>query len=486
MTPPKRSNRFTTIACNLILAAALSLGLPGIIRAAAASPSAETAACLECHGKRGLMLTFQNKDKLEAYVNPDKFNDSVHASISCSGCHPDFSKSGHPERSFRSKEQFVLKSSLVCRQCHSDEQIKKSSIHASLLEKSDTSPVCTSCHSAHAVTTLTRGKKFSTERQYCLGCHKHNLHMTLMNGETIPLSVEETHLESSVHAKLSCFDCHFGFSTSQHPKRNFKDQRNFAIAQSEACRRCHFDKYTKTIESIHYTMLSQGNLQAPVCTDCHGAHRIHLARTDKRVGARSCGNCHRDIYGTYSSSVHGSALLNEQNTDVPVCVDCHTAHAIEDARTVDYRDKVPEICGRCHSNKDIMKKYGLSVGVVNSYLQDFHGVTLKFYRQQKYTSEAGKRKSIATCTDCHGIHDITKAGGGTIAVKTKLVKRCQKCHPGATDEFPDTWLSHYEPSLSNSPLVFLINVMYKIFIPFMMVGLILQILLHLWRYAVNR
>jgi hypothetical protein len=66
------------------------------------------------------------------------------------------------------------------------------------------------------------------------------------------------------------------------------------------------------------------------------------------------------------------------------------------------------------------------------------------------------------------------------------VKRCQKCHPGATEEFPNAWLSHYEPSLSNAPLVFLINLTYKIFIPFMLIGLILQILLHIWRYAVNR
>jgi len=89
--------------------------------------------------------------------------------------------------------------------------------------------------------------------------------------------------------------------------------------------------------------------------------------------------------------------------------------------------------------------------------------------------------------DCHGIHDITKAAGPTTnLVKGRLMKRCQKCHPNASEEFPDAWLSHYEPSLKNAPLVFLINLMYKAFIPFMLFGLILQILLHVWRYAVNR
>jgi hypothetical protein len=85
------------------------------------------------------------------------------------------------------------------------------------------------------------------------------------------------------------------------------------------------------------------------------------------------------------------------------------------------------------------------------------------------------------------VHDITKATGpGTNIVKERLVKQCQRCHPGATEEFPDTWLSHYKPSPRNAPLVFGINLLYKLLIPFMLIGLILQILLHVWRYAVNR
>ena len=460
---------------------------PDPVRAGEPALPVESVACLECHGQRGLSVTFQNKEALEAYVDAQKFRTSVHASLACSSCHPDFSAGPHPERSFRSKNQYAVKSARICLQCHSDDQIRKSAIHASILDKSDSAPLCTGCHSAHAITAVSSGKKFATEKQYCLGCHKHAMTMVMRNGDTLPLVVEDSLLENSVHAKLSCFDCHFGFSTSQHPKRSFKNARNFSITHSEACRRCHFDKYTKTIESIHYITLSQGNLTAPVCTDCHGTHTINLARTDKSAGARRCGKCHNAIYATYASSVHGSALLTEHNTDVPVCVDCHTAHTIEDARTTDYRDKVPDICGRCHADKEIMKKYGLNTGVVNSYLQDFHGVTLKFYKQQKNAPDAGKRKSIATCTDCHGIHDITKATGANAKlVKTKLVKRCEKCHAGATEDFPDAWLSHYEATFASAPLVFIINLVYRFFIPFMLIGLVLQILLHLWRYAVNR
>lgn len=447
----------------------------------------ESTACLACHGQQGLTITFANGEKLAASIDATLFTSSVHATLPCSSCHVEFAEGKHPERSFRSRDQYQRKANVICRQCHSDEQLKKSTIHASMLEQGGASTVCTGCHSAHSITAAAGGKKYATEKQYCLNCHKHHLSMTMKSGEALSLRVDERQLERSVHGKLSCFDCHFGFSTSQHPKRGFKNRRTFSITQSEACRRCHFDKYTKTIESIHYTMLSQGNLKAPVCTDCHGTHGIELARSDKSTGARRCGNCHAAIYATYASSVHGSALMSDHNIDVPVCVDCHTAHTIEDARTTDYRDKVPDICGRCHANRDIMSKYGLNTGVVNSYLQDFHGITLKFYKQQQASAGVGARKPIATCTDCHGIHDIDKTTGAAAAtIKAKLTERCQKCHPGATQEFPDSWLSHYEPTLASAPLVFIIELFYKFFIPFMLVGLILQILLHLWRYTINR
>ena len=447
-------------------------------------------ACLGCHGERGLSVKFESGESLDAYIDAKKFKASVHQSLSCTSCHGEFSGQGqgHPVRSFRSREQFSSKSSAICRQCHADEQLKRSPVHASLLTKESKAPVCASCHNPHTLTSVAGGSKFSSEKDQCLRCHQHAMGIRLRSGDKVSLKVDAAALEGSVHAKLGCYDCHFGFSGSQHPKRNFNSPRDFSIVQSEACRRCHFDKYTKTLESIHYTLLSQGNLKAPVCTDCHGAHTVVQARADKLQSSKRCGRCHQDIFGTYTKSVHGTALVQDHNTDVPICADCHTAHSIQGAHTQDYRDKVPEICGKCHGDGTLMKKYGLSPGVVNSYLQDFHGVTLKLYKHQKdATVPNGSRKSIATCVDCHGIHDITKTTGPTTnLVKARLLKRCQKCHPGATDEFPDAWLSHYEPSLTNAPLVFLINLTYKFFIPFMLIGLILQILLHVWRYAVNR
>ena len=45
------------------------------------------------------------------------------------------------------------------------------------------------------------------------------------------------------------------------------------------------------------------------------------------------------------------------------------------------------MCSNCHANKAIVGKYGLSVDVVDNYLEDFHGITLEFYRMQKDAAE---------------------------------------------------------------------------------------------------
>ena len=61
-----------------------------------------------------------------------------------------------------------------------------------------------------------------------------------------------------------------------------------------------------------------------------------------------------------------------------------------------------------------------------------------------------------------------------------------RCHEGATESIPDARMSHYEPSWSRTPLVYAVTLGYKFLIPFMIGGLILQILLHIWRVVVNR
>ena len=56
----------------------------------------------------------------------------------------------------------------------------------------------------------------------------------------------------------------------------------------------------------------------------------------------------------------------------------------------------------------------------------------------------------------------------------------------ATPEFADAWVSHWEPSLQNAPLVWAVKAVYAVMIPGIMLGLVLHILLHLWRLRTHR
>jgi hypothetical protein len=49
--------------------------------------------------------------------------------------------------------------------------------------------------------------------------------------------------------------------------------------------------------------------------------------------------------------------------------------------------------------------------------------------------------------------------------RANLLKTCQKCHPDATQNFSASWLSHYEPDVNKYPLVYFVDLFYKIFIP---------------------
>jgi len=469
--------------CFALTVALLLLSLPIAAAAAPSSISENVQNCLGCHGNKDFSMDLQKNEKLPLFIDVKAFAGSAHGSLDCSACHTGFSAEKHPARVLKSRREYTVSGSAVCRKCHTR---FKSAMHVKMAEMAaKDGKVCVDCHGAHSIQHVRKG--VAKDSGYCLACHSNQIEMTFRDGDKQFLKVDPEDLAQSVHDKLYCSDCHFGFSVEGHPERAFKSRRDYIIAASESCRRCHFDKYTKTLESIHYATLSQGNLNAPVCVDCHGAHAIAPLGKGRAASAKRCEKCHGEIYKIYSSSVHGSALFNENNQDVPVCVDCHRAHNIEDPRTFDYREKVPHMCGNCHANKTLMEKYGLSTAVLNSYLQDFHGITLKLYRKQKDVGDTTTMRPIAVCIDCHGVHDITvTTGPKSSIVKSNLIRRCQKCHPNATENFPDSWISHYEPSLKKAPLVFVINMIYKIFIPFMMVGLILQILLHIWRYTVNR
>jgi hypothetical protein len=109
-----------------------------------------------------------------------------------------------------------------------------------------------------------------------------------------------------------------------------------------------------------------------------------------------------------------------------------------------------------------MSKYDLSTGVFNTYVADFHGTTVTLFEHQSPDLPTNK----PVCYDCHGVHNMKKADDpDSQVVRENLLTTCQRCHPDANENFPATWLSHYEPSLEKYPLVYFVDLFYQILIP---------------------
>jgi hypothetical protein len=110
-------------------------------------------------------------------------------------------------------------------------------------------------------------------------------------------------------------------------------------------------------------MNQDGDNKVAHCSSCHGAHGIRPSRNplshvyDKNIPS-TCATCHDDSsymagyniptdqLEDYKKSVHGIALLEEDDLGAPACNDCHGNHGAipPDAESID------KVCGICHNN----------------------------------------------------------------------------------------------------------------------------------------
>jgi hypothetical protein len=131
-----------------------------------------------------------------------------------------------------------------------------------------------------------------------------------------------------------------------------------------------------------------------------------------------------------------------------------------------------------------MDKYGIPTQVLNTYVADFHGTTVKLF-DETYPDQPTNKP---VCTDCHGIHNIVKVDDprAGVALRENLLTKCQRCHPDATTNFSSAWMSHYIPSPQKYPIVFYVNLFYKFFIPAVLGGMALFVLTDIYRRIANR
>lgn len=313
---------------------------------------------------------------------------------------------------------------------------------------------------------------------YCLLCHtKPDQVWNLPSGESLSVTIDPSVLANSVHGAsssegaLACADCHPNFRYP-HPISLSQSIREFQIERYAVCRTCHEEQYLRAQDSVHGEFIREGRLEAATCVDCHGGHDIQTPNEPRQRISLTCGRCHGAIFEEFRSSIHGAALLDENNPDVPTCIDCHGVHNIQNPTTASFRTGSPDLCATCHANDELMGKYDISTHVFDSYLEDFHGATVELFEHEHSGSVTNK----AVCFDCHGVHDIQKVDGdGVSSIRETLVTTCRECHPDASADFSAAWIGHYPATAESHPVFYFLTGLYNLLIPIsvVIVGIVL-------------
>ena len=460
--------------------------------------------CRMCHQDTTAIIALPSGETVHAQVDTAVVDNSVHGTmaqspLACFDCHKPINDYQYPHtgteaidlRSFQleqssqcetchvqphltSHPDAEAENGVACTDCHSGHNVQAAdSWHSGANTAS-----CTNCHEAQNVAvdaTLADGViqsgLFAQEQinnDYCLACHSQpGLTMEFPNGDEVAITIDENSFHDSVHGtnnewqELQCTDCHTDY-TFPHEPVTALSARQYSLNQNNTCQSCHEDAFGKALTSVHGDALLEGNLESALCTDCHGAHDTPVPDEPRERINETCRQCHSTIFDEYAESVHGEALMGEGNDDVPSCVNCHGVHNIESPHTAAFRINSPNLCADCHADEELMAEYEISTAVFDTYVADFHGTTdILFQNEGVENAELNE----AVCYDCHGVHNIKSPDDPHAGINANLLETCQQCHPDATENFTASWTSHYEPSLDNYAIVYLVELFYSIVIP---------------------
>ena len=319
---------------------------------------------------------------------------------------------------------------------------------------------CSSCHTGVGEFPHRR-----VERPQCVSCHREE-------SEQYTSGVHGQSIQAGRVGAARCQDCH----GPTHAIRAGADPASPASPSRlpETCGGCHANAALMRqfgmpvarpresyAQSVHAMALADGQGGAS-CADCHGAHAIFRGADPRSNIFRfrvpdTCGRCHTEIRRTYGESVHGQAIARGV-TGAAVCTDCHGEHAVlspaDRASPVYSANVSTEACSRCHADERLNARYNLPADRVLSYQESYHGLSAR----------AGSLR-VANCASCHGVHNILPSSDPRSTVApANLAATCGKCHPGAGTRFAIGPV-HTSPEDASNRAVYWIRWFYLILIP---------------------
>lgn len=284
---------------------------PGPVSAAVAAAEGR---CGKCHPKE--RVQFETSRHAQENVGCVSCHGGDSGALTVAGAH------GHGFTGKLSKPAILQ----MCGSCHSDEKkmrpynlpvdqlaLYQLSGHGVRLAKGDVRvAVCSDCHGAHDILSVTDTRSLS-----------------------YPLNIART-----------CGKCHGDKTTAAG-----KDAKENV-----------FDAYSSSVHAA--ALLNRGNSRAPTCTSCHGTHGAAppaFGDVDKVCG----GACHTEERRYFAAGPHREGLARQEE---PECVSCHTAHAITPATP----DRLNKLCVECHDQGS--KEQQLGQKLYTEYMAASHEI----------------------------------------------------------------------------------------------------------------
>ncbi|HZY10152.1 MAG TPA: hypothetical protein VFF29_03270 [Bacteroidota bacterium] len=453
--------------------------------------------CGKCH-REGAAVQLQREIHQDRIL--ENFSESIHGegllrkglivAPSCASCH-----TAHEIRPHTDSKSTIARKNIAktCSKCHTMiEVVHRKVIKGELWEKEEhILPACVDCHQPHKVRKVFYDQGMADRD--CLRCHEKSDIASSKDGRSLFVNAGE--LANSRHARTACSQCHSQVSPALH-------RPCASIMQKVDCGACHPSVVEEYQQSMHGTLSTKSDLNAPTCRECHGTHGVLGKADPKSVTFPTnvpslCARCHREgkkaavrytgseheIIQHYTESIHGKGLLKSGLVVTAMCTDCHTAHRelpARDPRSSVHPNNVPKTCGRCHHG--IAEQFAQSIHsrlvtqtdkqlpecsdchtahtIRRADMDEFkleimnkcgrcHVDIAKTYFETYHgkVSKLGYTKT-AKCYDCHGAHDILPVSDSRSHLsRENVVETCQKCHPGATRRFAGylTHATHHDP-----------------------------------------